>query len=153
MTPDDLQDKLDKLITWTHKDVTDQIEKLRAAANAEGTKGTSVESSILGSVVSREAAAVQAASAMLLMTALKKVASTVEASTEVVGAKVEGLANLMAASEKHLAERVDAFTSATDASTKQLARWTKVMAWATIALAVFAVAQVVVAVIAIFHTP
>jgi hypothetical protein len=73
--------------------------------------------------------------------------SAVAAANE-LGSKVEGVGRLMGDSERHLAERIDAFTTATDASTRQLGTWTKVMAWATIALAVFAVAQVVVALLA-----
>jgi hypothetical protein len=45
----------------------------------------------------------------------------------------------------------DRAIATTDESTQQLARWTRVMAWATTALAVFTVAQVVIAVIALIR--
>lgn len=52
-----------------------------------------------------------------------------------------------------LTRAIDRSSAATDASTRQLTTWTRVMAWATIALAVFAIAQVVVAVVALFRAP
>ena len=58
--------------------------------------------------------------------------------------------NVMAERIERLSAQLDAFTKATDASSRQLTRWTKVMAWATIALAVFAVAQILVT---LLHRP
>lgn len=69
-------------------------------------------------------------------------------STRMLATATIAASDLIEASMTTLGERIDAFTTATDASTKQLAKWTKVMAFATIALALFAVAQVVVAVLA-----
>lgn len=61
--------------------------------------------------------------------------------------RLDTLGEQLTGMSKALTESVDRFTTATDASTKQLTKWTKVMAWATIVLSVFAFAQVVVAVL------
>jgi hypothetical protein len=96
--------------------------------------------------------------AMALLESVDVLRRSVDSSTETLkkitlelNREIEGLTERMAASEKHLAQRIDASTTTTDTQTRQLARLTKAMAWATIVLAVFAVAQVAVAVIAVIR--
>jgi hypothetical protein len=133
------------------------MARLEAAAKVEGAMqspgGIMKEAALLTAWNNRECSTALTIATDWLRLTVDGSSQQLNATGIELGAKIEGLAKLLAASETHLAQRIDAFTTATDASTKQLARWTKVMAWATIALAVFAIGQVVVAVIALFHTP
>jgi hypothetical protein len=112
--------------------VEEQVKLLRTiCGEMTGTNALTREVAILETVVQRERAADEMVSVTLIRAALQSLASDAKQSADIV------------------AGRIDAFTKATDASTKQLTTWTKVMACASIILAVFALAQVAVAVIAL----
>jgi hypothetical protein len=66
--------------------------------------------------------------------------------------RLDNLNNALGDVSRQIATSVTDFTRATQDSTESLARWTRVMAWATIAIAVFAIAQVVVAIMGLFTT-
>jgi hypothetical protein len=124
--------------------VLDQMERVSRALEDRGQNAILKETAIL------EALAMDASSALVMAAAERVGASFAKSfAMGLLGDKIEGLAGLMASSERDLAQHVHALTVSTDANAIELARWTKVMAWATITLAVFAIVQVVVAIIAI----
>src|SRR5579871_1949784 len=98
--------------------VDDQMQRMQNAA-AGSAVGVLREPAILNALIARETAA------------------TMLVATDAIATRLQGLTN-----------SIDRSAAATDASARQLAKWTKVMAWATMAIAVFAVAQVIVAVLA-----
>jgi hypothetical protein len=129
--------------------VTSQLERVSRALEDRGQTAILKETAIL------EALSMDACSA-LAMAAAERIETSLAQSTATsveLADKIAGLAGLMASSEQDLAQHLQAFTASTDASAMELARWTRVMAWATIALAVLAIMLVAIAAIGLFRIP
>lgn len=112
---------LTKLAAAAADAVDAQIERLNAAADCgdayKATLGVQKEAAILAALVARQQTDDQ------------------NVATRAVLDRLDDLGRRLETVARTVEESVDRFTVATEASTKQLARWTKVMAWATIILA------------------
>jgi hypothetical protein len=112
--------------------LTDEaVERLRSLDETRDMRAVTIEAAVLAAQSNRE------------------LGTATIVAAESVSAGIDALDTAGSA----LGTRLDALTEATKASTKSLTRWTKVMAWATIALAFFAVVQIAVAVAGLFSPP
>jgi len=142
---------MDDTLASARADVDGQVQKVRQAVT-EGPSFVHSEAAILEALVARETAVLTNHIAGQVMGGMEVLRRTVDESADTFNTTANSLASKLEAlvvrvdkSEQHLASRIDAFTEATRASSDQLATWTKVMAIATTVLAVFTLAQVVVA--------
>jgi hypothetical protein len=110
--------------------VDDQIKQLRKAAEAGKDATVQKEAAILAALVARQSTADQ------------------HLATRSVLDRLDELTGELTDVSTTLKASVDSFAQTAEASTRHLAKWTKVMAWATIVLSAFAFAQVVVAILA-----
>src|SRR5204863_9816856 len=120
--------ELNKLAAAAADAVDEQIERLRAASNTDPTKallGVEIEAAILAARVAR------------LHTEDQNVA------TRAILDRLDDLGRHLTDHAKTVRDSVHLFAATTDASTEQLSTWTKWMALATIVLAAFTLAQVV----------
>ena len=110
--------------------VDEQVKRLETASRSGNAVAVHKEAAILAALVARQTTADQ------------------NLATKAALERLDDVNKHLAAASKTMQESVERFAQVTNESTKELGDWTKRMGMATIALAVFAAAQILVGVLA-----